>query len=276
MTPEPTATTANVDPFDSAGAMAEQRFFTTGIRSLDTALPGVRPGQLVMIAGRVCVGKSSLIMNIGHALARTGHPVRVFNLQMSRDSLLGRLLGGTTRIEPSKHHTAWRLPGEKARMKQALADLSSLPMWFDSSARSAAQIREKIERLSQQERPRAIIIDDLMLLSERTDVSNTVASLKGLARELNAAAVVSSHLNPQCGLYSDHRPSLLDLPNSETTLRHVDLVMLIHERAEYRSAWLRQSEVVVAVPGNEDIVVEIGFDAKHSLFFDLPMLGAFK
>lgn len=217
----------------------------SGFTDLDKMTTGLQKGDLVIVAGRPSMGKTSWVMNVA-ATAAIEHrkPVAIFSLEMSKEQLLKRLLSAEGRID-AQHLRRGGMTGEDhKRLATAAGHLNTAPIWIDDSpGLTVLEIRAKSRRLVSDVQAEGnelglIIIDYMQLMSgERAEnrvqeVSQISRGLKALARELEVPVVALSQLSRGPEQRNDKRPMLSDLRESGSIEQDADLVMFLF-RPEY-------------------------------------------
>jgi replicative DNA helicase len=209
----------------------------TGFRDLDELLQGLQKGNLIMVAARPGVGKSSLITNIARNVSvEAGATVALFSLEMSQIEIGMRLLCAEARV-PSQNVRSNRIAAEDwGRIVDAAETLDQAPFFIvDSGNTNIVDIRAKARRLKSQHNLGLIIIDYLQLMSShrrvesrQQEVSEISRSLKLLAKELDIPVIAVSQLNRDPEKRVDKRPQLSDLRESGSLEQDSDVVMFIH------------------------------------------------
>jgi len=208
----------------------------TGFTRLDDLTSGLQPGELVIIAARPSLGKTALALNIAaYAATVRRNVVGVFSLEMSKESLLIRLLCAEARINSHKLRTGFSSRDDWQKMTQALGRLAEAPLFIeDSPALSIMQIRAKARRLKAEKGLDLLIVDYLQLVTgqgrfeNRTqEVSFISRSLKGIAKELRIPVVALSQLSRAPEMRPGRQPQLSDLRESGSIEQDADVVMFI-------------------------------------------------
>lgn len=248
----------------------KMRGVPTGFGALDNILAGLQKSNLIVLASRPSVGKTSLALDIARQVAiRAKTPVGIFSLEMSKDELVDRMLCAEAGVSLWKMRTG-RLSerGEDddfSRIGQAMGILSEAPIFIDdSAANSIIQIRTKSRRLQAEHGLGLIIVDYLQLMESRTRVENRVQeiteitrSLKILARELNVPVLALSQLSRAVEAQTGPAiPKLSHLRESGSIEQDSDVVIFIYRKAADRKYRLED------IPPNERRVAEIHI-AKH-------------
>jgi replicative DNA helicase len=235
------------ESFPKIELLFEQKRLITGVPTgfvdLDAMTRGFQPGDLIIIAARPSMGKTSLVLNIAQYVAlQPDHTVGVFSLEMSKESLFLRLLTSEAQID--SHRLMSGAIGQKdySRISHALETLSAMRLHIDDSANiSVLEMRAKSRRLQAEQRGLSlIVIDYIQLMSGRgrfenrtLELASISRSLKGLAKELNVPIVVLSQLSRAPEARSDHRPQLSDLRESGALEQDADVVILIYREDAY-------------------------------------------
>jgi replicative DNA helicase len=214
----------------------------TGFADLDEMTRGLQPGDLIIVAARPSMGKTSLVLNIAQYVAlQPGLTVGFFSLEMSKESLFIRLLTSEAQIDG--HRLMSGAIGQKdyGRISHALESLSAMQLFIDDTAAiGVMEMRAKARRLKAEHGLNLLIVDYIQLMSGRGRFENRTLelaaisrSLKGLAKELNVPIVVLSQLSRAPEARSDHRPQLSDLRESGALEQDADLVVMIYRDDVY-------------------------------------------
>jgi replicative DNA helicase len=258
------------------------RGIATGYPELDSLLGGLQRSDLVILAARPSVGKTSLAMDIARfASSRNKVPVGVISLEMSKEQLVDRLICSEANVDMWRMRTG-RLSegggsGDFARIGHALGVLSEAPIWIDDSPTSSImEIRTKARRLQLEHGLGLIIVDYLQLMESKTKIENRVLeiseitrSLKGIARELNIPVLALSQLSRAVEMSKPAIPKLAHLRESGSIEQDADVVMFIYRKSADRNYRIED------IPMEERNIAEIHI-AKHRngptgvvrLFFD--------
>jgi len=208
----------------------------TGLVDLDTMTSGLQAGELIIIAARPSLGKTALALNIAaHAAIEKGKVVGMFSLEMSKESLVIRLLCSEARIDSHKLRTGFSSRDDWQRMTPALNRLSEAPLFIeDTPALSIMQIRAKARRLKAEKGLDLLIVDYLQLISgqgrfeNRTqEVSYISRGLKSIAKELSVPVLALSQLSRAPEQRPGQRPQLSDLRESGSIEQDADVVIFI-------------------------------------------------
>ena len=229
----------------------------TGFLDLDKMLGGLQKSDLIIIAARPGVGKTSLMLSIALNAARKFHErVAIFSLEMSNEQIVQRLVSGETGIDSQRLRLGELRDEEWELFVQATNALSDAAIHMDDTPSiSALQLRTKARRLHAEYGLDLIIIDYLQLMSGESRSENRVQeisylsrALKGLARELNVPVLVASQLSRAVEQRSDKRPVLSDLRESGSIEQDADIVMFIYRDDVYDEASERKNvaELIIA------------------------------
>jgi replicative DNA helicase len=215
----------------------------TGFVDIDEMTSGLQKGELVIVAARPAMGKTSFCLNIAQHVARAaGETVGLFSLEMSKEQLALRLLCADARIDAHRLRTGKLNEKDWARLAKAYTDLSQSKIFIDDSATiSPLEMRAKCRRLKAEHGLSLVIVDYLQLVtaSGRTEnrqqeLSAISRSMKGLAKELAVPVVALSQLSRAPEARTDRRPQLSDLRDSGAIEQDADIVMFIFREEEYK------------------------------------------
>lgn len=229
----------------------------TGFVDLDRLLGGLQRSDLVIVAARPGVGKTSLLLSMGlHAARRTHQRVAIFSLEMSSEQVVQRLISQETGIDSQRLRLGDLREEEWPLFVEASGALSSVNLFIDDTPSiSALQLRTKARRLHAEIGLDLIIVDYLQLMTGDVRAENRVQeiayisrSLKGLARELNVPVLAASQLSRAVEQRHDKRPLLSDLRESGSLEQDADVVIFIHREDMYDPASERKNvaEIIVA------------------------------
>ena len=211
----------------------------TGFRLLDTVLTGLGRGDLIILAARPGMGKTSFILNLARNAARTGKKIAFFSLEMSRDQLAQRLLSLDSSVGISRLRKGGLTPEEWDRIATATGELYNAQIFVDESSDiTVQQIKAKVRR----NKPDAVFIDYLQLLTPVTKSDNRAVqvqemtrALKIMAKELAIPVVVCSQLSRAgTGRGVSHVPQLSDLRESGAIEQDADIVIMLHRPGYYK------------------------------------------
>lgn len=211
---------------------------STGYVDLDMQLTGLHPGELIILAARPGIGKTSLAMNIAmHAALKEDKAVAIFSLEMPADQLLMRLLASSARVDMKKLRGGRLTQHDEEKFQEMAGALYNAPIYIDDSGGlSPFDLRAKARRLKQKDpRLSLIVIDYLQLMhqkgkveSRQLEVSEISRALKQLAKELEVPVIALSQLNRKVEERKGGKPMLSDLRESGSIEQDADVVMFIH------------------------------------------------
>jgi replicative DNA helicase len=212
---------------------------STGFRDLDRKLAGLHPTNLVVIAARPGMGKSSLALNIAQNVALEDHTVAIFSMEMSREEIVTRMLCSKGRIDSQKLRTGRLTEADFTKLSNAASALYKQNIYVDDSpGMTVTEIRAKCRRLRRRPGLDLVVIDYLQLMNgsgqenRQQEIAAISRSLKDLARELHVPVIALSQLNRGVESREDKRPRLGDLRESGAVEQDADVVMFIY-RDEY-------------------------------------------
>jgi replicative DNA helicase len=219
----------------SSGVMGEG--VKSGFKDLDALTHGFHPGNMIVLAARPAVGKSTLGLDIArYASIHKGDTSVIFSLEMSRSEITMRMLSAEARVPLNNIRSGSLTDEEWARMARRMGEISEAPMFIDDSPNlSLMEIRAKARRLKQRHNLKLIVIDYLQLMTSgkrvenrQQEVSEFSRQLKLLAKELNVPVIAISQLNRSPEQRSDKKPMLSDLRESGSIEQDADVVILLH------------------------------------------------
>jgi replicative DNA helicase len=211
----------------------------TGFMDLDKMTDGLHEGEMIVIAARPSMGKTSLAMNmVEHVATQVRVPVGVFSLEMTAEALVMRMMSSLARVNSRGIRDGFLSERDFARLTTAAGQLAKAPLFIDdSSGLSILQLRAKARRMAQQHGIKLFVIDYLQLLhstarraenrqQEIADISNGV---KALAKELKVPVIVLSQLNRELEKDKNRKPRLSDLRESGAIEQDADVVALLYK-----------------------------------------------
>jgi replicative DNA helicase len=215
----------------------------TGYHELDQLTCGLQNGEMIIIAGRPSMGKTSLVLNIAEHLGVDEKiPVAIFSLEMGKQQLAERFLCSKGQIDSQLVRKGMLSTEHYQKLVETCGLLSEAPIFIDDTAGlTPLELRAKGRRLKSRHNIRCIIVDYLQLMSLGTgqaesrqqEVSEMSRYIKALARELNIPVVVLSQLNRASEGREDHRPRMSDLRESGSIEQDADVVILLHREDYY-------------------------------------------
>ena len=261
------------------------RGIPTGFKKLDNLLAGLQRSDLVILAARPSMGKSSLALDIARNVSIIYNlPVGIFSLEMSKDQIVDRLLSSYANIDLWKLRTGKLQDTEGdsdyVRIQNAMGTLSEAPIYIDDmGTTNILQMRAMARRL-QSDRGLGLIVVDYLQLMDTTNkyatpiqqVTENSRALKGLAKELNIPILVLSQLSRAVEQRTPHRPMLSDLRESGAIEQDADVVLFIYREDKYNENSLEKNiaEIIVAKHRNGPTgSVKVYFDEQRASFRNL-------
>ena len=250
----------------------------TGFERLNQLTSGLQRKDLVILAARPSMGKTSLGLNIcAHAAIRRQHRVAIFSLEMSADQLVRRLLASEARVDQGRLTRGYLGKSDWARLSLAAGSIADAKIWIDDSPGiTVLELSAKARRLKQEHGLDLVMVDYLQLMSggqrfnsRNEEVSAISRGLKAVAKELDVPMLVLSQLSRQPERRGDdHRPRLSDLRESGSIEQDADVVMFIVRRAVYdKEAEERMATLIIAKQRNGPIGdVELVFQKEYTRF----------
>ncbi len=251
----------------------------TGFIDLDKLLGGLQRSDLIFIAARPSVGKTSLALSVARNAARRGKHVAIFSLEMSAEQVVQRLVAAETGIDSQRLRLGTLKDDEWELFHQATGKLAELPIFIDDTPSiTALQLRTKARRLDSEHGIDLIVIDYLQLMVGDSHTDNRVQevsyisrSLKGLARELNVPLISCSQLSRAVEQRTDKKPVLADLRESGSLEQDADVVMFIYRDEMYHPDTQLQhiAEIIVSKHRNGPVgTVQLFFRNRLAQFLD--------
>ena len=235
---------------------------STGFTDLDAITAGLQPADLIIIAGRPSMGKTTFAMNIvEHAVISGDTPVIVFSLEMPGDGLVMRMLSSLGRIDQTKVRTGQLHDDDWPRLTSAVSLLKDKPLFVDDTASiSPSEMRSRARRIAREHgQPALIMVDYLQLMQVKEKSDNRVAeiseisrSLKALAKELHCPVVALSQLNRSLEQRPNKRPVMSDLRESGSIEQDADVIAFIYRDEVHNedSPDKGIAEIIVSKHGN--------------------------
>ncbi|KTD20733.1 replicative DNA helicase [Legionella londiniensis] len=270
--------------YHSAGAITG---LATGLSDLDKMTSGLQASDLIIVAGRPSMGKTTLVMNIAeHAAITAGKPVLVFSMEMPADSLAMRMMSSLGRIDQHRIRTGKLDDDDWPRVTSAVHMLSEAPLYIDDTpALSPAEMRARARRLAKEQGQLGLIVVDYLQLmkvpgfkadNRTAEISEISRSLKSLAKELDVPVIALSQLNRSLEQRHDKRPIMSDLRESGAIEQDADLIFFIYRDEVYHedSPDKGTAEIIIAKQRNGPIgKVRVAFLGKYTRFEDLAFNG---
>ncbi|HEX2945668.1 MAG TPA: replicative DNA helicase [Clostridia bacterium] len=274
-----------LDTFNRLEELYNSKSFVTGVPTgftdLDYKTAGLQNSDLILIAARPGMGKTAMGLNIAQYAAVQKHvPVAIFNLEMSKDQLVNRMLCSEVMVDSQRMRTGKLEDDDWNKVAQALAPLSEAPIYIDDTPGiSVMDIRAKCRRLKLEKNLGLIVIDYLQLMQGRgktenrqQEVSEISRSLKILAKELQIPVVTLSQLSRGPESRTDHRPMLSDLRESGAIEQDADIVMFLYRDDYYNPETEKKNvaEVIIAKHRNGSTgTVELRWFGEFTKFANL-------
>jgi len=258
----------------------------TGFTDLDRLTGGLQKSDLIVLAARPGIGKSSLALSLAHNSALKYHnSIAVFSLEMSKDQLAQRLLSMDARIDQQRLRTGIIEEDEWDRIVYAMDTLSESNIWIDDTASiSTMEMRSKARRLQAEHGIDLIIVDYLQLMQATIggrrnenrvqEISEISRSLKGLARELNVPVLALAQLSRAVESRQSKVPQLSDLRESGSIEQDSDIVMFIYRDDLYNQESERKNiaDIIIAKHRNGPVgEISLYFQASQTRFRDLEL-----
>ena len=255
---------------------------STGFKDLDTKLQGIQNGDLIVVAGRPSMGKTSFAMNIAENVLLekdNDGAVLIFSLEMPGEALTTRMLSGMSKLNQQNVRSGMLKDNELKLLLSEGERLKNLPLWIDdSSLLTPMELRAKARRLARQEENglSLIVVDYLQLMQLPTSTENRVnqiseisRSLKSLAKELNVPVIALSQLNRAVEQRPNKRPIMADLRDSGAIEQDADVILFIYRDEVYNedSDQGNKAEIIIGKQRNGPIgTVNLTFLKEYTRF----------
>jgi len=253
----------------------------TGFIDLDRMTAGMQPSDLVIVAARPSMGKTSFALGIGaHAALRANRAVAVFSLEMSKEQLVLRLLCSEAEVDNSKVRTGHLGPRDFPNLMTAAAEIAEAKIYIDDTpALTPTELRAKCRRLHRETPLSMIIVDYLQLMrspahakAREQEISYISRSLKALAKELHVPVIALSQLNRSVESRTDKRPMMSDLRESGAIEQDADVIMFIYRDEVYNedSTDKGTAEIIISKQRNGPTgMVKLAFCNSYTRFDNL-------
>ena len=258
---------------------------SSGFYELDSFTQGFQKSDLIVIAGRPSMGKTSLSLNMGlNVIKNTKLPVLFFNFEMSKEQLLYRFITNETNIPSNRLKTGSLYKQDWIILKNVIEDLSKLPIFIDDSPNPSLQdIRSQIKKIILEQNHLGLIIIDYLQLMQYSrlkfenrvqEISQITRFLKTLAREFSIPVIILSQLSRNIEIRTNKRPILSDLRESGSIEQDADLVMMLYKEDYYNSSFDQKDdnnlvELIIAKQRNGPIgTIKLKFDNKCTKFLN--------
>jgi replicative DNA helicase len=227
----------------------------TGYQFLDGKIQGMQPGNLILIAARPGMGKSSFAANIAQNVAiRQNVPTAIFTLEMSKEELANRIISSEAKISSAKIKSGSLSEDEIYKYIEALDPIVNSPLYIDDTASiSITELRAKCKRLKLEKNLGLVIVDYLQLMSGTTkesrqhEISEISRGLKLIAKELEIPVIALSQMSRESEKRADHKPMLSDLRESGAIEQDADIVLFLYHEGNYnKEARENEAECIIA------------------------------
>ena len=256
---------------------------STGFTRLDEMTAGLQKGDLIVIAGRPSMGKTTFALNIAEnaAFGPKKAKVGIFSMEMSRESLAFRMVSSLGRVDQS-HLRVGNIDGEEwSRVNTAISMMKEAPIFIDDTgALTPTDVRARARRLKREHGLDLIVLDYLQLMqvpgnteNRATEISEISRSLKALAKELAVPVIALSQLNRSVEQRTDKKPVMSDLRESGAIEQDADLIMMIYREEVYDKNTTRKgiADIIIAKQRNGEIgEVQLTFLGKYTKFENFP------
>ncbi len=249
----------------------------TGFRDLDALTNGLHPGQLVVVAGRPGLGKSTLAMDfMRSASLKHGMASVLFSLEMGKSEITMRLLSAEARVQLKNMRNGQMSDNDWNKLARRMGEVASAPLFIDDSPNlTMMEIRAKARRLKQRHDLKMVVVDYLQLMSSprkvesrQQEVAEMSRALKLLAKDLGVPVIAVSQLNRGAEQRADKKPQISDLRESGAIEQDADIVILLHREDAYDRESPRAGEADLIVAKNRngptmDLVVASALHYSH-------------
>ena len=259
----------------------EIRGVPSGFTQLDKKTTGFQAGDLVVIAGRPSMGKTTLAVNIAeNAAIAKGVPTAIFSMEMSAEQLTLRLISSLGRVNQSHLRTGNFSEEDWSRIQGAMAQLSNAPLYVDETpALTPTEVRARARRLKRERGLGLIVVDYLQLMqvsgtkeNRATEISEISRSLKALAKELQVPVIALSQLNRAVEQRTDKKPVMSDLRESGAIEQDSDVILLIYREEVYDPNTTRRgvADIIIAKQRNGPVgEIQLTFLGEYTRFENL-------
>jgi replicative DNA helicase len=271
-----------LDEIESIGARdGDLHGVPTGFKDLDSLTNGLHPGQLVIVAARPAIGKSTLGLDLARAASiKNSKASVIFSLEMSKHEITMRLLSAEARVSLQNMRTGRMTDDDWSRLARRMGEVANAPLFIDDSPNlTMMEIRAKARRLKQRQNLELIVVDYMQLMSSpkktesrQQEVSEISRSMKLLAKELEVPVVAISQLNRGPEARTDKKPQLSDLRESGSLEQDADMVILLYreDAFEKESPRAGEADFIVAKHRNGPTgTITVAFQGHYSRFIDM-------
>lgn len=254
---------------------------SSGFERLDHITAGFQPSDLIIIAARPAMGKTSLALSMGQYVGvHLGKSVAVFSLEMSKEQIVMRMLCSEARVDNSKVRTGHLGESDFPKLVEAASRIAEASVFIDDSpAITVTELRAKCRRLHREHPLSMIVVDYLQLMrspefqkSREQEISDISRSLKALAKELHVPVIALSQLNRSVESRNDKRPVMSDLRESGAIEQDADMIMFVYRDEVYNQASPDKgvAELIISKQRNGPTgLVRLAFAAEYTRFDNL-------
>lgn len=247
-----------------------QKAIPSGFRDLDDLLGGLQRSDMLVLAARPSIGKSTLALNIARHAAGNNQKVAIFSLEMGREQIALRLLSSESRIDTHRLRLGLTTTEQDAIIVDSVGRLSDLPIWIDDTPiQTVIEMRSKARRLQKERGLDFIVVDYMQLIygsrgnrdnNRAQEVSAISRELKAMARDLHVPVLAVSQLSRSIEQRQSHRPILSDLRESGSIEQDSDIVAFIHREEKFTTEedWIRANNTEPYPKGLAEVII-----AKH-------------
>jgi replicative DNA helicase len=256
----------------------------TGFADLDALTNGLHAGQLIIIAARPAIGKSTLGLDLARAASiKTGLTSVIFSLEMARNEIVMRLMSAEAQIPLAHMRSGTMSDADWQKMARKTGAIMEAPLFIDDSPNmSMMEIRAKCRRLKQKHNLRLVVVDYLQLMSSgkkvesrQQEVAEFSRALKLLAKELEVPVIAISQLNRGPEQRQDKKPMMSDLRESGSLEQDADMVILLHREDAYEKESPRAGEadfIVAKHRNGPTATITVAFQGHYSRFVDMAAM----
>jgi len=254
---------------------------TTGFTDLDRMTTGLQPGDLVVIAGRPSMGKTTLAVNIAeNAAVGRKVPAAIFSMEMSSEQVTLRMISSLGRVNQTRLRTGQCSDEDWSRINGAIAQLSDAPLYVDETpSLTPTEVRARARRLKRERGLGLIVVDYLQLMqvsgnkeNRATEISEISRGLKALAKELQVPVIALSQLNRSVEQRTEKKPVMSDLRESGAIEQDADVIMMIYREEVYEPNTTRKgiADIIIAKQRNGPVgEVHLTFLGEYTRFENL-------
>ena len=271
-----------LDEIEAAGGRGGELVgIPTGFEDLDRLTGGLHPQQMIVVAARPAIGKSTIGLDFArNAAIKHGLTTAIFSLEMSRLEIVQRVLAAEARVVLHGIRSGMLSDDDWTRLARRMSEVAEAPLFIDDTAnQNMMQIRAKARRLKERHDLRLIVIDYMQLMSSgsrsenrQNEVSEISRSIKLLAKELEIPVVAMSQLNRGPEQKADKRPELVHLRESGSIEQDSDVVILLHREDAYTKESPRAGEADLIIAKHRNgptTTITVAFQGHYSRFVDM-------